>query len=176
VKLATSPSLHSVARGIYAPQRAFSIQSPRIDSKKGNPMPTKYAENVSQALATQLGVSAREIALSHDLYRDWGLTPLGLVVVLLDLERSVAIELPCEEFASVRTVADLVRQFRARVQADEGANIVTLRSARSSRSARSERRLRRELHRLRWLEQNQQRRTIGPARSEARRAFVAGRG
>ena len=129
-------------------------------------MPTRYTANVVQTLASHLGVSTGEIALSHDLYRDWGFTPLSLVLVLLDLERSVALELPCEEFSGVRTVADLVRQFRARVRAGERAsNIVTFRSGRSSRSARSERRLRRELHRLRWLEQNRQRRTRSVSRA-----------
>lgn len=134
-------------------------------------MAAQYTEMVVQTLARQLGVTAREIALSHDLYRDWGLTPLTLVLVLLDLERSVAIELPSDELSSVRTVADLVRKFRGWVHADEIASvIVAVSKARSSRSARSERRLRRELHHLRWLEQNAQRRTVGMARpAEARR-------
>jgi acyl carrier protein len=128
-------------------------------------MPIPYTANVVQTLAHHLGVSRREIALAHDLYRDWGLTPLSLVLVLLDLERSVAVELPCEEFYRVRTVGDLVRQFRAQVQSGGRASrVVTFRSARSSRSARNERRLRRELHRLRWLEQNLQRRTQGVCR------------
>lgn len=140
-------------------------------------MSTQYTGNVLQTLAHHLGVSRREIALSHDLYRDWGLTPLSLVIVLLDLERAVAIELPCEEFSGVRTVADLTREFRTRVQAHERAsNVVTFRRSRSSRSARNERRLRRELHRLRWLEQALQRRTHNAARpSEARRTGAARR-
>ncbi|HET7538704.1 MAG TPA: phosphopantetheine-binding protein [Polyangiaceae bacterium] len=134
-------------------------------------MPSQYTENVVQTLATHLGVSAHEIAPTHDLYRDWGLTPLALVVVLLDLERSASIELACEEFSHVRTVADLVSQFRASLREGERAsNVITFRKARSSRSARKERRLRRELHHLRWLEQNLQRRTLGAARpGEARR-------
>jgi hypothetical protein len=140
-------------------------------------MPTQYTGNVVQILSYHLGVSTREIALSHDLYRDWGLTPLSLVIVLLDLERSVALELPCEKFSGVRTVADLVRQFRALVEAaDRRSNIVMLRSARSSRSARNQRRLRRELHRLRWLEQNQQRRGLSVSRpNESLRAVPAQR-
>lgn len=140
-------------------------------------MPTQYTGNVVQTLANHLGVSTREIALSHDLYRDWGFTPLELVLVLLDLERSVAIELPCEKFSRVRTVADLIGQFRAHVQADErGSNVVTIRSARSSRAARSERRLRRELHRLRWLERDPQRPTLSASRGrESRRTGAARR-
>jgi len=118
-------------------------------------MPIQYTGNVVRTLARHLGVSAREIALAHDLYRDWGLTPLSLVVVLLDLEQSIAIELPCEEFSSVRTVADLVAKFRGVVHANERAYaLTTFSSSRRSRSARNERRLRRELHRLRWLEQD----------------------
>jgi len=120
-----------------------------------------------------LGVSPREIALTHDLYRDWGLTPLSLVVVLLDLEQSAATELPCEEFSSVRTVADLVGKFRSSVHADERASTrSTFRSSRSLRSSRNERRLRRELHRLRWLEQDLQRRTLA---RDARRVGAARR-
>jgi acyl carrier protein len=139
-------------------------------------MPTQYTANVVQTLARHLGVTTAEIALSHDLYRDWGLTPLSLVVILLDLERSVALELPSEELSDVRTVADLVSKFRAWVHADECAsNLVTARRARSSRSARNERRLRRELHRLRWLEQNAQRRTVRFARPAETRAAGAAR-
>lgn len=129
-------------------------------------MPTQFTGNVVQTLARHLGVSTREIALSHDLYRDWGLTPLSLVSVLLDLERGAAIELPCQEFSGVRTVADLIGQFRRWAQVDEYASHKRMfERARSSRSARNERRLRRELHRLRWLEQNLQRRTLSVSRS-----------
>ena len=128
-------------------------------------MPTRLTDNVIQALARHLGVTSREIAPSHQLYRDWGLTPLGLVVILLDLELSASVELPCEEFASVRSVADLVNKFSTLVQGAEAASTLTMaRSERRSRSSRNERRLRRELHRLRWLEENAQRRTLGMAR------------
>jgi acyl carrier protein len=116
-------------------------------------MSIQDTENVVQTLARHLGVQASEIALTHDLYRDWGLTPLSLVVVLLDLERSVAIELPPEELVSVRTVADLIARFRAWVHASEAPlGVQRVQRARASRKALSERRLRRELHHLRWLE------------------------
>jgi len=101
-----------------------------------------------------------------------------LVVVLLDLEQSVAIELPCQEFSSVRTVADLVGKFRASVHADELTSTrTTFRRARSSRSARNERRLRRELHRLRWLEQDSKTAHAGLdcSSSETRRVGAARR-
>lgn len=117
-------------------------------------MPLRYSMNVLQALAQHLGVPAREISLAHDLRRDWGLTPLSLVLVLLDLERAVAIELPSHELEQVRTVSDLVVRFRRWV--DESEQRAATRAparARSARRAQSERRLRRELHRLRWLEQ-----------------------
>ncbi len=131
-------------------------------------MPTRYSETVVQTLAQHLGVTSRELALCHDLYRDWGLTPLGLVVVLLDLEQSAALELPCEQFATVRTVADLVSKFSASVRADERTSpLMTVRGERRSRSARSERRLQRELHRLRWLEENAKRRALEAARRGA---------
>ena len=79
-------------------------------------MPQQFSANVLQTLADHLGVPAREILLTHDLYRDWGLTPLALVVVLLDLERVADIELPSQELGSVRTVADLVLKFRTWVR------------------------------------------------------------
>ena len=139
-------------------------------------MPTNYTEIVVQTLARQLGVSAREIALSHDLYRDWGLTPLALVVILLDLERSAAIELPSEELSSVRTVADLLHKFRGWMHVSEIASvIITVGRARTSRRARDERRLRRELHHLRWLEQNAQRQSPRIARPLENRAAGAAR-
>jgi acyl carrier protein len=116
-------------------------------------MPQQFNENVIQTLAQHLGVPAREILLTDDLYRDWGLTPLSLVVVLLDLERRVAVELPSHELSSVRTVADLVLKFRSWVQQiDAWSSELPRLRARRSRAAQSERRLRRELHHLRWLE------------------------
>ena len=112
-----------------------------------------YTENVVQTLARHLGVPVSEIGLTHDLYRDWGFTPLSLVVVLLDLERCAAVELPPEGLTSVRTVADLVHGFRAWVhESDHASSERTPRRARVSRKAQSERRLRRELHHLHWLE------------------------
>ena len=133
-------------------------------------MPARYSENVVQTLARHLGVATREVSLSHDLYRDWGLTPLGLVVVLLDLEQSVGLTLPCEQFAAVRSVADLVSKFSAWLRAHErAATLQMVNSERRSRSARNERRLRRELHRLRWLEENVRRRALSAARAPGRR-------
>ncbi len=116
-------------------------------------MPQQFSANVLQTLADHLGVPAREILLTHDLYRDWGLTPLALVVVLLDLERVADIELPSQELSSVRTVADLVLKFRTWVHQSNAVGHQLVRArARRSRTAQSERRIRRELHHLRWLE------------------------
>ena len=137
----------------------------------------QYGENVIQILAQHLGVPEREILLSHDLQRDWGVTPLSLVIILLDLERLAAVELPSQELCAVRTVSDLVTRFRTWVHDSEarGVELIPVRSRRS-RAAQSERRIRRELHHLRWLEQNAQRRTLSPLRAvrssnAARRAF-----
>ncbi len=114
-----------------------------------------HTQNVVQALAQHLGVPAREIMLAHDLYRDWGLTPLSLVVVLLDLERSVALELPSEQLAQVRTVGDLVSKFRSWLHDSEAQSAALVpRRARVSRNSQSKRRIRRELHHLRWLERD----------------------
>ncbi|HEX7453853.1 MAG TPA: hypothetical protein VF294_16285 [Polyangiaceae bacterium] len=119
-----------------------------------------------RTLALHLGVPTREVLLTHDLRRDWRLTPLSLVVVLLELERAAALELPCEELASVRTVADLVTKFRAWVhQSDAHSNELVPVRARRSRSCQSERRLRRELHHLRWLEHPTQTRIVRPLRA-----------
>jgi acyl carrier protein len=116
-------------------------------------MSIQYTECVLQTLARHLGVQASEVSLTDDLYRDWGFTPLSLVVVLLELERSVALELPPEELTAVRTVADLVNRFRAWVHASAVAHGVRApRRTRATRQALSKRRLRRELHHLRWLE------------------------
>jgi acyl carrier protein len=129
-------------------------------------MSHQYAENVIQTLALQLGVPAREILLTHDLYRDWGLTPLSLVIVLLDLERAAAVELPYDELSSIRTVADLVTKFRAWMhRSDARSGEVRHVRARRSRSSQSERRIRRELHHLRWLEHHAQTRLVRPLRA-----------
>jgi acyl carrier protein len=116
-------------------------------------MHSRYTDFVIPTLAQHLGVPASEIAVTHDLYRDWGITPLQLVVILLDLERVAAIELPSQELSSVRTVADLMCQFRRWVGASAPETRgVARRRARSSRHTQCERRIRRELHHLRWLE------------------------
>jgi acyl carrier protein len=132
-------------------------------------MHEQYTDLVIPTLAQYLGVPAREIAPAHDLYQDWGLTPLSLVVILLDLERLVALELPSHELCSVKTVADLRRKFRAWLRAS-GPDVATLtpRRARRSRHARRERRIRRELHFLRWLEQNEKARATPRTRAAVR--------
>ena len=118
-------------------------------------MPLQYNVNVLQALARHLGVRAREISLSHELRRDWGMTSLSLVLVLLDLEQTVALELPPQELEQVRTVADLVSKLRHWVGVSEQrVNAAPRLRARGARQIQSERRLRRELHHLRWLEQS----------------------
>ena len=132
-----------------------------------------YTESVVQTLARHLGVRVSEIGMSHDLYRDWGFTPLSLVVVLLDLERSVAVELPPEGLTCVRTVADLVHGFRAWVHESDRVSGERPRRSRVSRKAQSERRLRRELHHLRWLEREWSHGVVRPIdarRGQAQRA------
>jgi acyl carrier protein len=128
-------------------------------------MPQQFNANVIQTLAEHLGVPAREILLTHDLYRDWGLTPLALVVVLLDLERAAAVELPSQELSSVRTVADLVLKFRSWVHQASDNELVHV-SACRSRTAQSKRRIRRELHHLRWLERGARARAATALRNE----------
>lgn len=134
-------------------------------------MHEQYTNLVIPTLAQHLGVPAREIAPAHDLQRDWGLTPLSLVVILLDLERIVAIELPSHELASVRTVADLMGKFRGWLRASApDPSALARRRARRSRHALRERRIRRELHFLRWLEQNEKGRSTQRTRATARQA------
>lgn len=123
-----------------------------------------YTDLVIPMLAQHLGVKSREIALSHDLYRDWGFTPLSLVVVLVDLERVLAIELPTQELCCVRTVGELLAKFRGWVRAVELDPSFRARvRARRSRHAQRERRIRRELHFLRWIEQNERARALSRA-------------
>ncbi len=116
-------------------------------------MHSQYTDVVMATLAQHLGVARSELAVTHDLYRDWGLQPLSLVVILLDLERLAAIELPPSELCSVRTVADLIAKFRLWVRSSApDVQSIARRRARYSRHAQRERRIRRELHHLRWLE------------------------
>jgi acyl carrier protein len=129
-------------------------------------MQEQYAEYVIPALAQHLGVFPEEIALNQHLFRDWGLTPLSLVVILLDLERTVAIELPPQDLEHVDTVADLVAKFRDWMRARPNDALASVRdSARGSRSALEQRRIRRELHHLRWLEQHSSLRSLRRARA-----------
>jgi acyl carrier protein len=139
------------------------------DENKGRQMHEQYENLVIPTLAQHLGVPAREIAHAHDLYRDWGLTPLSLVVILLDLERIVAIELPSHELSNVRTVADLITRFRVWIRASApDVALVPPRRARRSRHAQRDRRLRRELHFLRWLERNEKARATPRTRVATR--------
>jgi len=141
------------------------------DENKGSQMHEQYTDLVIPTLAQHLGVPAREIAPAHELRRDWGLTPLSLVVILLDLERIVAMELPSHELCNVITVADLIGKFRAWVRAGApDPSALIRRRARRARHALRERRLRRELHFLRWLEQNEKRRATPRTRPAARQA------
>jgi acyl carrier protein len=134
-------------------------------------MHEQYTDLVIPTLAQHLGVRPREIAPQHDLFRDWGLTPLSLVVILLDLERIVALELPSQELSTVRTVADLSGKFRAWLRASApDPSALAPRRARRSRHAQRERRIRRELHFLRWLEQNEKARSTPRTRAVARQA------
>jgi len=115
-----------------------------------------HTDLVIPMLAQHLGVKSREIAPSHDLYRDWGFTPLSLVVVLVELERVLALELPTQELGGVRTVGELLAKFRGWMRAAEPDPAWRERvRARRSRRAQRERRIRRELHFLRWIEQNE---------------------
>jgi acyl carrier protein len=135
-------------------------------------MRERYTDFVIPTLAQHLGVPAREIAATHDLRRDWGFTPLQLVVILLELERIVAIELPSHELCSVKTVADLSNKLRGWVRAsaaDPGPGAFARRRARRSRHALRERRIRRELHFLRWLERNETARSVPRMRALAER-------
>ncbi|HEY4107022.1 MAG TPA: acyl carrier protein [Polyangiaceae bacterium] len=136
---------------------------------QGHRMHEQFTGLVIPTLAQHLGVQAREIAPAHDLYRDWGLTPLALVVILLDLERTVACELPPEELRGVRTVGHLVAKFSLWMRrAPPDPRSLARRRARVSRRAQRERRIRRELHFLRWLEQNEARHA---QRAAERRAY-----
>ncbi len=127
-----------------------------------------YTDLVIPMLAQHLGVKSRELALSHDLYEHWGFTPLSLVVVLVDLERILALELPTQELGAVRTVGELIAKVRAwtRAAAPDPAWRARAR-ARRSRHARRERRIRRELHFLRWIEQNEQAHALSRAHARA---------
>jgi len=127
-------------------------------------MQEHYSEQVLATLSLHLGVPSHEIELSHQLYRDWGLTPLMLVIVLLDLERLVAVELPPHELSDLMTVGDLVARFRSWMhrapEATSGALAAPVpdaferlrRRVNRAHSVQRARRIRRELHRLRWLE------------------------
>jgi acyl carrier protein len=53
------------------------------------------------------GMDTHDIRAYHDLKRDLGLTPLELVVLMLEVEERVETELPVEELAQVETVGDL---------------------------------------------------------------------
>jgi acyl carrier protein len=158
--------------------RAGMIERPRCVAtlpgsfaaqNQGRQMHEQYSNLVIPTLARHLGVHAREISPAHDLFRDWGLTPLQLVIVLLDLERIVALELPSQELSSVRTVADLISKFRAWLRASApDAALPAPRRARHSRHAQRDRRLRRELHFLRWLEHNEKARATPRTRTAVR--------
>ena len=100
-------------------------------------MHEQYTDLVIPTLALHLGVRAREIAPQHDLFRDWGLTPLSLVVILLDLERIVALELPSQELSTVRTVADLTGKFRGWLRASAPDRARSRRGARAALATRN---------------------------------------
>jgi acyl carrier protein len=67
-------------------------------------------ENIVRAmLAEHLEADVAAIHLDHDLAEDLGLTPLAVVLVVLDLEDLEGVFLPFEQLVQVKTVADLAR-------------------------------------------------------------------
>jgi acyl carrier protein len=66
------------------------------------------AENIVRAmLAEHLESDVTAIHLDHDLADDLGLTPLAVVLVVLDLEDLEDVFLPYDQLVQVKTVADL---------------------------------------------------------------------
>jgi acyl carrier protein len=130
-------------------------------------MQKQHREVVYSVLGSQLGVTANEFESAQDLRRDWGLTPLDLVGVLLALERLVALELPETELLEVETVEELVAKFRAWTRARE-VSLGTLapthvawmeplrQRGRRARRQRELGRQQRELHHLHWRERELQ--------------------
>jgi acyl carrier protein len=68
-------------------------------------------------LAEHLEADVAAIHLDHDLAGDLGLTPLAVVLVVLDLEDLEGVFLPFEQLVQVKTVADLAR-FLAHARAE----------------------------------------------------------
>jgi acyl carrier protein len=67
-------------------------------------------ENIVRAmLAEHLEADIAAIHLDHDLAADLGLTPLAVVLVVLDLEDLEGVFLPFDQLVQVKTVADLAR-------------------------------------------------------------------
>lgn len=67
------------------------------------------ADVVRMMIAAHLEVDLAAVELHHELHRDLGLTPLGVVLIGLDLEDLEQVTLPFELLSAIDTVEQLGR-------------------------------------------------------------------
>lgn len=71
-------------------------------------MDRPWHDIVCAALARHLKVAPTQLAATQRLAQDWGLRPLDLVTVALELEDVEAIDFPIAGLHTARTIGDLV--------------------------------------------------------------------
>ncbi len=79
--------------------------------------------NTIHLLAHRLGRPASTIHLRHDLVRDLDVTPLGRVLVALDVEQAENIDIDVGDLGDVRTVGELSAFLAAEVARGREAQV-----------------------------------------------------
>jgi acyl carrier protein len=65
------------------------------------------------ALSMHLGIAPEAIDENQHLERDWGLDPLDVILVVLQLEELAEVDLPVADLEHVETVGDLEATVRS---------------------------------------------------------------
>ena len=78
------------------------------------------AEGLREIMAARLGLPAEQLVPEARLVEDLGLDSLDAVELAISVERKFDIEVPEEELAKLKTVADMVALVESRVQQTPG--------------------------------------------------------
>ena len=78
------------------------------------------AEGLREIMAARLGLPAEQLVPQARLVEDLGLDSLDAVELAISVERKFDIEVPEEELAKLKTVADMVALVESRVQQAPG--------------------------------------------------------
>jgi acyl carrier protein len=78
-------------------------------------MPNNALEKVSELIANQLPVKAKDVTLESRLVEDLGADSANVMILIMDLEQAFDIEVDDEALGSIKTVGDIIAYLENRV-------------------------------------------------------------